>query len=171
LHQLPHFSISVALAHREDIVVGIVHEVNKDECFYSWGGEKAFLNGKTIHTSKNQELINALIATGFPYTKLDHLDRHLEMIKFLKLNSRGLRRFGSAALDLAFVAAGRFDAYFEYGMNAWDVAAGAFLVQQAGGKVSDFEGGNNYLFGGEIVVGSDAIQPVILELIQKTLDI
>jgi len=168
LHQLPHFAISVALAHQDKIVTGIVYEVNRDECFYSWGNG-TFINEKPIHVTQNKELISALIATGFPYTQLEYLDKHLEMIKYLKLHSRGLRRFGSAALDLAYVAAGRFDAYFEYGLSAWDVAAGAFLVQQAGGIVTDFSNEDDYIFGAEIVAGSIATQPVILKLVQKTL--
>ncbi len=169
LHQLPFFSISVALVHQDKVVTGIVYEVNRDECFYAWGNNKAYLNGREIRVSRNTDLINALIATGFPYTRLEKLDAHLEMIKYLKFNARGLRRLGSAALDLAFVAAGRFDGYFEYGLNAWDVAGGTFLVQQAGGKVTDFEGGDQFLFSGELVTGSIPIQKELLDLVQKTI--
>lgn len=175
LHQLPFFSVSVALAHHQNgkdkVVTGIVYEVNRDECFYAYGSGEAFLNGRPIRVSTNQELFSALIATGFPYTRLEKIDAHLKMIKHLKLNSRGLRRFGSAALDLAFVAAGRFDAYFEYGLQPWDLAAGTFLVEQAGGVVTDFEGGDTFLFGGELVAGSIPIQKEILTLVQQTLDI
>ena len=169
LHGIPFFSVSLALTHHDKTVVGIVYEVNRDECFYSYGGGQAFLNGQPIHTSKNTELISALIATGFPYTKLEKLDSHLQMIKYLKFNARGLRRIGSAALDLAYVAAGRFDAYFEYGLNPWDVAAGTFLVEQAGGRVTDFEEGDNFIFGEELVAASQAIQPILLKLVQDTL--
>lgn len=167
LHELPFFSISLALVHDGAVVMGIVHEVTRSESFYAYG-EGAFLNGKPLQVSRNTALINALIATGFPYTKLERIDKHLQMLKYLKFNARGLRRFGSAALDLAYVAAGRFDAYFEYGLQPWDVAAGSFLVQQAGGLVTDFAGGDDYLFSGELVVGSPAIQPILLDLVQRT---
>lgn len=169
LHSLPFFSVSVALAHNDKIVVGIIYEVTRDECFSTWQGGQAFLNGKVIRVSLNKELINAMIATGFPYTHMEKIDAHIEMIKYLRYNARGLRRFGSAALDLAYVAAGRFDGYFEYGLQPWDVAAGVFLVQQAGGLVSDFKNGEDYIFGEEVVVGSPAIQPMLLKCIEDVL--
>ena len=166
LHSLPFFAVSVALAHRDKIVVGIIYEVTRDECFYTWQGGQAFLNEKTINVSPNKELINAMIATGFPYTHMERIDAHIEMIKYLRKHARGIRRFGSAALDLAYVAAGRFDGYFEYGLQPWDVAAGVFLVEQAGGLVSDFKNGDDYIFGEEVVVGNPAIQPILLKCIK-----
>jgi myo-inositol-1(or 4)-monophosphatase len=166
LHSLPFFSVSVALAHNDKIVVGIIYEVTRDECFSTWKGGQAFLNDKVIRVSPNKELINAMIATGFPYTHMERIDAHIEMIKYLRYNARGLRRFGSAALDLAYVAAGRFDGYFEYGLQPWDVAAGVFLVEQAGGLVSDFKNGDDYIFGEEVVVGNPAIQPMLLKCIE-----
>jgi myo-inositol-1(or 4)-monophosphatase len=166
LHSLPFFAVSVALAHHDKIVVGIIYEVTRDECFYTWKGGQAFLNDKPIRVNPNQELIKAMIATGFPYTHMERIDAHIEMIKYLRQRARGIRRFGSAALDLAYVAAGRFDGYFEYGLQPWDVAAGSFLVQQAGGLVSDFKNGDDYIFGEEIVVGNPAIQPILLKCIE-----
>jgi myo-inositol-1(or 4)-monophosphatase len=169
LHGLPFFCVSVALAHHEEIVVGIVYEVTREECFYSWQGGDAYLNEKIIRVNPNTELIKAVIATGFPYTHLDRIDAHIEMIKYLREHARGIRRFGSAALDLAYVAAGRFDGYFEYGLQPWDVAAGVFLVKQAGGVVSDFKNKDNYIFGEEVVAGNPAIQPILLKCIEDVL--
>lgn len=169
LHSLPFFSVSVALAHHDEIVLGIVYEVTRDECFYAWKNGGAYLNNKPIRVSSNTELISALIATGFPYTHLDKIDAHIEMIKYLREHARGVRRFGSAALDLAYVAAGRFDGYFEYGLSPWDVAGGAILVREAGGIVTDFKNGYNFIFGEEVVVGSPAIQPVLLKCIEDVL--
>lgn len=166
LHSLPFFAVSVALAHKDKIIVGIIYEVTRDECFYTWEGGQAFLNDRAISVSPNEELIKAMIATGFPYTHMERIDAHIKMIKYLRKNARGIRRFGSAALDLAYVAAGRFDGYFEYGLQPWDVAAGVFLVQQAGGLVSDFKNGDNYIFGEEVVVGNQAIQPILLKCIE-----
>jgi myo-inositol-1(or 4)-monophosphatase len=122
--------------------------------FYAWKGSAAFLNEQEIRVSKNSESKHALIATGFPYYDFERVEDYIAAMRYLMQNTRGLRRFGSAAIDLAYVAAGRFDAFYEHALHAWDVAAGAFILQQAGGKVTDFNGGNNWLFGGELVASS-----------------
>ncbi len=151
LHQLPFFSISVALQHHQTTVIGIVLEVNHDECFYAWKGGGAFLNDKKIHVSNSKALGDSLIATGFPYYDYDRSRPFLETLDFFMKNTRGIRRLGSAALDLVYVACGRFDAFYEYSLNSWDVAGGAFIVLEAGGIVMDFKGGKDYLFGKEII--------------------
>ncbi len=151
IHRLPLYSISVALYQGDDARIGIIYEVNQKECFYTWSGGPAMLNSKIIHVSRSSDLNSCLLATGFPYTDYGRLDGFMEMLKWSMQNTRGLRRLGSAAVDLAWVACGRFDGFFEYGLQAWDVAAGAFLVKQAGGVNSDFNGNNNYLFGKEII--------------------
>lgn len=166
LHQLPFFAISVALQYKKETVLGIVYEVSRQELFYAWKDGGAFLNGKSIQVSATNDMKDALLATGFPYYDFEHIDNYLAMIKPLMLHTRGLRRMGSAALDLVYVASGRFDAYFEYSLSPWDVAAGALIVQEAGGKVGDFSGGDNYLFGREIVAGNPSIYSGI---IQRTL--
>ncbi|MFW6371385.1 MAG: inositol monophosphatase family protein, partial [Bacteroidota bacterium] len=148
-------------------VLGIVYEMGLDECFYSWKGGPALLNGKEIQVSTTASVADSLIATGFPYTNYSLINNFMETLDFFMKNSHGLRRLGSAAADLAYVACGRFDAFYEYNLKPWDVAAGAFLVQQAGGKVSDFNGGNNYLFGGEIVTANNQIFPEMQEVIEK----
>ena len=163
LHSLPFFSISVALQHQGKTVLGIVHSIMQNELFYSFGQQKAFMNNQRIQVSPTSLLEDALLATGFPYYDFEHIDAYLAMIKPLMLKTRGLRRFGSAALDLAYVACGRFDGYFEYSLSPWDVAAGAFIVQQAGGQVGDFSNGNNYIFGKEIVAGNPNIYNYLIE--------
>jgi len=157
LHQLPCFAVSVALQKNGKTVMGIVYEISRKECFYAWEGEVAYLNGKSVHVSKTEKLADSLISTGFPYYDFQYMQSYLKVFQNLMQNSRGIRRWGSAATDLAYLACGRFDAFFEYALNAWDVAAGAFIVQQAGGRVSDFSGGDNYLFGREIIATNSAV--------------
>jgi myo-inositol-1(or 4)-monophosphatase len=167
VHGLPVFSISVALQERNELVSGIVLEINRDECFEAVKGEPSKLNGMPISVSKNVDLSQSLIATGFPYNDFDKMDDYLEILKHLMQTTHGLRRFGSAAVDLVYVACGRYEGYFEYNLNAWDVAAGAFIVQQAGGKVSRFNGDNDYIFGREILSCSSDIYEALLTVIQN----
>ncbi len=157
VHGVPCYAVSVALMQNSDVVMGIVHEVNLDECFCSWNGAPAFLNNRVIGVSNRKLLSESLIATGFPYTNFDRLKEYMDVFDFFMKNTHGIRRPGSAAVDLAYVAAGRFDAFYEYGLNAWDVAAGAYLVKQAGGRVTDFSGSGNYIFGKEIVAASNHV--------------
>jgi myo-inositol-1(or 4)-monophosphatase len=157
IHGLSPFAISVGLISDNELVMGIVYEVSLDECFYAWQGSKAFLNGKEIHVSTAEKVKNSLIATGFPYYNYERLPQFMDSLSYFMKNSHGIRRIGSAATDLAYVACGRFDAFYEYSLSPWDVAAGAFLVQQAGGRVSDFSGTDNYLFGQEIIATNGLI--------------
>ncbi len=165
LHQIPVFSVSVALQHHDEIVVGLVLEVNKNECFYAWKGGGAFLNEHPIHVSDVQTLSGALVATGYPSRNFDLLDPYFVALKKLMFSTRGMRRLGSAAVDLVYVACGRFSGYFEYGLSAWDVAAGIIIVKEAGGEVADFKGGNNYLFGGEMVASNGRIHKDFLAVL------
>jgi myo-inositol-1(or 4)-monophosphatase len=151
IHNVPLYAISVALMEKDKVVIGIVYEINLEECFYAFGENKAYLNGNEIVVSATADLENSLVATGFPYQDYGKLKEYMLLFEYLMQHSRGLRRLGSAAVDLAYVAAGRFDAFYEYGLSPWDVAAGAFLVEQAGGKVTDFSKSNNYIFGKEII--------------------
>jgi myo-inositol-1(or 4)-monophosphatase len=162
LHQLPFFSISVALQHQQKTVMGFVYEVNRDELFYAWKGGGAWLNGKAIQVTPTLSLADSLVATGFPYYDFEKTTAYLKMLEQLMKGTRGVRRLGSAALDLAYTACGRFDAYFEYSLAPWDVAAGAFLVQEAGGIVTDFGGGENYIFGKEIMASNPALAATML---------
>lgn len=166
VHKLPVFSVSVGLMGKEGLVGGIVYEINRDECFYAWKDSPAYLNGKEIQVSAAAALSDSLLATGFPYYDYDAIENYLSLLRHLMKNSQGLRRMGSAAVDLAYVACGRFEAFFEYSLNPWDVAAGAFIVQQAGGRVADFSGGDNYLFGKEIIAANAAIAPEFIAVVK-----
>ncbi len=169
IHGLEPFSVSIALEEKGRIVVGVVYEVGKDECFYAYKDSPAYLNAKEIKVSKSKILADSLIATGFPYYDFEKNKAILASLEYFMKNTHGIRRFGSAATDLAYVACGRFDAFYEYSLNIWDVAAGAFIVQQAGGKVSDFNGGDNYLFGREIIATNNLVYDKFSEVIQKFL--
>ncbi|MFW5725633.1 MAG: inositol monophosphatase family protein [Bacteroidota bacterium] len=164
IHRLPCFSVSIALMHKGKVVAGVVYEVNLEECFYAWEGGGAFLNGKPIRVSSASRLQDSLLATGFPYHDYSRLEKYLELFTWCLHNTHGIRRIGSAAVDLAYVACGRFDAFFEYSLKAWDVAAGAFIVQQAGGRVTDFNGEDNYIFGGELIATNAKICDEFLQM-------
>jgi myo-inositol-1(or 4)-monophosphatase len=167
LHGLPVYSVSIALQQKEKIILGVVYEVNQDECFYAWQGGGAFLNQQAIQVSKNKNLKDSLVATGFPYYDYERVDSYFDVLKHFAQNSRGIRRMGSAAVDLVYTACGRFDAFFEYSLHAWDVAAGALIVQESGGKVSDFSGGDNWLFGKEIVASNGFVTDAVLKETNK----
>jgi len=167
IHGLSPYAISIALLEDEELVLGVVYEMSLKECFYAWKGSKAYMNGKVINVSKAIAVEESLIATGFPYYDYKRLMEFMKTIEYFIENSHGLRRLGSAATDLAYVACGRFDAFYEYSLSPWDVAAGAFIVQQAGGKIGDFKGENNYIFGKEIVASNSAIYDEFLSIIKK----
>ena len=169
IHGLAPNSVSIALKEDEDLVLGVVFEINSGEMFYAWKNSAAYLNGKEIRVSDNSKFEHALIGTGFPYYDFARVEDYIAAMKYLMKHTRGLRRFGSAAIDLAYVAAGRFDAFFEHALHAWDVAAGAFIIQQAGGKISDFNGGENWLFGGEIIASSNNLFDEFYSVINSNL--
>lgn len=162
IHKIPVFSVSIALAEYLKPIVGVIFEVNLNECFYAWKAGPAFLNGKEIRVSGTDILDQALLATGFPYYDYSRLDDYLALFKDLMQNSRGVRRLGSAAVDLAYVACGRFELFYEYGLNPWDVAAGALIVERAGGKITTFDGKNDFIFGKEIVASNQKIHDEFL---------
>jgi myo-inositol-1(or 4)-monophosphatase len=151
---IPTYSVSIALKEDDHLVIGVVYEVGQDECFYAWKGGSAYLNEKPINVSATADTHHALMATGFPYTNFTNLEKYLQYLSWAMTSTRGLRRIGSAAVDLCYVACGRFDAFFESDLKAWDVAAGSFIVMQAGGKISDFDGGENFIFGGQIIASN-----------------
>jgi len=155
---LPIYAVSIGLLDGDELVLGVVYEVGRSECFYAWKNGGAYLNGEPIHVSNRADIHDALLATGFPYNDFSKLDAYMEMLKWTMTNARGVRRLGSAATDLAYVAAGRFEAFWEYDLKPWDVAAGAVIVKEAGGTVTDYKGGNNYLWGKEIVATNGLIE-------------
>jgi len=167
IHGLAPYAISVALMDGKEIILGIVHEISRNETFYSWKGGKAFLNSNEISVSKAAKVKDSLIATGFPYYDYECMPQFLNSLNFFMRNSHGLRRLGSAATDIAYVACGRFEAFYEYSLSPWDVAAGAFIVQQAGGKVCDFKGGDNYIFGKEIIATNGMIYDEFLDNVKS----
>jgi myo-inositol-1(or 4)-monophosphatase len=154
IHGISPFAVSIALMEDQEIVLGVIYEISLNEMFYAWKGSKAYLNGREIHVSNAAATSDALIATGFPYYDFSKLGKYMETMDYFMRNSHGLRRLGSAAADLAYVASGRFEAFYEHALHAWDVAAGIIILKQAGGKVSDFSGGENYLFGGELIASN-----------------
>lgn len=169
IHGINPCSVSIALVENGIPVMGVVYEIGLNEMFYAWKDGPAFLNGKEIQVSTASRSEDALIGTGFPYYDFDRLEDYIDVLRHLMKTTRGLRRLGSAAVDLSYVAAGRFDAFFEHALHAWDVASGAFILKQAGGKVSDFNGGNNWLFGGEIIAASQNYFPEFYEIIHNKL--
>lgn len=167
IHGIPTYAISIALYENGQPVIGVVYEINRGEMFSAYKGGGAFLNNKPIHVSKRTSLSESLLATGFPYYQFDKQPQYMQLFSNLMQKCHGLRRIGSAAVDLAYVACGRFDAFFEYNLNSWDVAAGAFLVQEAGGTVMNFKGGHEFLEIREILAGNGVIQEEILDLMDK----
>ncbi len=168
LYQVPCFAISVALEYKDRIVMGIVYELTRDEMFYAWQAGGSYLNNQIIRVRQPNSLEEALVATGFPYHDYSHIEAYCKVLKQLMRATRGIRRMGSAATDLAYVAAGRFDAFFEYSLSPWDVAAGSIIAKEAGADVCDFSGQNNYLFGGEIIAVSPAIRTKFLQIIKES---
>jgi len=165
IHGIPTYAVSLALMDNDEIVVGVIYEVNMDECFYAWKNGGAYLNGEKISVSRVDKLNQSLLATGFPYYDYSRLDNYLNLFTDFMRSTLGVRRLGSAATDLAYVACGRFDAFYEYSLHSWDVAAGILLVQEAGGKVNDFRGGKNYIFGKELCASNGMVQQEMLDKI------
>lgn len=167
IHGIPTYSVSVALYEEDKPVLGVVYEINRGEMFYTYKGGQAFLNKKPIQVSKANNLSQCLLATGFPYYQFDKQPQYIELFTEVMRSCHGLRRIGSAAVDLAYVACGRFDAYFEYNLNSYDVAAGAYLVQQAGGQIFNFAGGEEYIQTREVVATNSLITDELLGIIKK----
>jgi myo-inositol-1(or 4)-monophosphatase len=167
IHGVPTYSVSIALYEEDKPVLGVVYEINRGELFYAYKNGPAFLNNKVITVSRRNSLADSLLATGFPYYKFDKLEQYLQLFAELMQRCHGLRRIGSAAVDLAYVACGRFDAFFEYNLNSWDIAAGAFIVQQAGGNIMNFSGGSEFIEQREILATNGLIDEEVLEAIKR----
>ncbi|HRH82054.1 MAG TPA: inositol monophosphatase family protein [Thiobacillaceae bacterium] len=163
LHGFPQYSVSIALLHKGQLSQAVVYDPVRNEMFIASRGGGAYLDERRIRVSRRDKLAEALIGTGFPYRDFTHLDAYTAMFRELVQKTSGLRRPGSAALDLAWVAAGRTDGFFEIGLNAWDIAAGCLLIQEAGGLVSDFAGGEDYLGNGHVVAGNPKVFAQLLQ--------
>lgn len=167
LHNLRPYAISIALMEHDEPVAAVVYEVGGKEMFTAWKDGGAWLNGNSIHVSQAVKLADSLIATGFPYSDFNLLDSYMRCLTHFCKHSHGIRRLGSAATDLAYVACGRFEAFYEYGLHPWDVAAGILLVREAGGRVSNFSGTEKNLKGEEIVAANNYVFPEFLEIVSK----
>ncbi len=166
VHGFPVFSVSIAVANRGEIEHGVVYDPLRQEIFSASRGQGAQLDGRRIRVSKRTTIQQSLVATGFPYrANLKYLDRYLDMLKVVMLESAGVRRPGSAALDLCYVAAGRVDAFFEFGLSKWDIAAGALMIREAGGRISDFHGNDGYLESGNVVAGNPKTYAALSKLL------
>jgi Archaeal fructose-1,6-bisphosphatase and related enzymes of inositol monophosphatase family len=168
---VPIYAVSIALLDGDEIVLGVVYEAGRGECFYAWKGGGAFMNGKPIHVSQRSDIQDVLLATGFPYSDFSRMDDYMKFLSWAMKTARGVRRLGSAATDMVYVACGRFDAFWEYDLKPWDVAAGAIIVTEAGGKISDYSNGDNFLFGREIVASNNTnVHDIMIEKLKSPLN-
>jgi myo-inositol-1(or 4)-monophosphatase len=167
IHGVPTYSVSIALKEYDELVLGVVYEINLDECFYAWKDGPAYLNGNEIRVSNIPTIDKSLIATGFPYYDFEKQPAYMSLFTELMKSSHGLRRLGSAAVDLAYTACGRFETFYEYNLNAWDIAAGVVIVRQAGGQVVNFKGGEEVMNTRELLATNGKITGEMLGIIQK----
>ena len=163
LHNFPQYCVSIALQHKGEITQAVIYEPNRNELYTATKGRGAFLNDKRIRVSKCDKLKESLIGTGFPFRDFKHLDTYLGMFKSMLQKSSGIRRPGSAALDLAYVANGSLDAFWEIGLSSWDIAAGALLVQEAGGIISNLNGKEGWLESGNVLASTPKIYDAMIE--------
>lgn len=157
IHASTPYAISIALTYKHEPVVGVIYEITRKEIFYAWKGSKAYLDGKEIHVSTTDKLPEALIVTGRPHHYMERYQELLNSVDYFLKNTHGLRLSGSAASDLAYVACGRYDGRYEFNLKPWDIAAGVLIIQQAGGRISDFNGGNNYFKNGSVLASNAGI--------------
>jgi myo-inositol-1(or 4)-monophosphatase len=167
IHGIPWFCISIALMDAGRPAVGVVHDPVRDLFFTAERGKGAFCNGRAIHVSSAQGIDGALVATGFPFRDKSRTVPYFGTLSRIFLRASGVRRAGSAALDLAYVAQGSLDGFFEFGLSAWDIAAGSLLIREAGGIVTDIKGGDRYLESGDVVAGPEFVHRDILDQIKK----
>lgn len=167
LHGLHPYAISLGLKENDEIIAGVVYEAAGNELFSAWKGGGSRLNGEKIHVSDQRHLSGSLIATGFPYDDFTRLTKYMNLLEQLIRSTHGIRRLGSAAIDLAYVACGRFEVFYEYSLNPWDITAGMLLVTEAGGKVTDFSGNTEGITGEEIVATNGLVQGEMLSLITE----
>jgi myo-inositol-1(or 4)-monophosphatase len=167
VHGVPVWCTSIGLCHGKDAVLGVIYDPNTEECYSAYQGGGAFLNGKQIVVSPINQLQQSLLATGFPYDDFGREEAYINLFRELMKGSRGMRRLGSAALDMAWTACGRFEGFYEYGLNPWDVAAGTIIVQEAGGMVSGFNQGNDPIFGDDMVCTNGHIHDALNAVISK----
>ncbi len=169
IHKFPMFCVSIGLAVKGILSVGVVYDPSHDELFYAIVGEGAYLNGRPIHVSRNKKLSDSIIGTGFPFRNFSIMDRYFDCFEQILRTTQGVRRPGSAAIDLAYVACGRLDGFWEHGLHPWDLAASAVIIKEAGGEISDFKGGDNYLYGRTLIASNGKIHSQLLNIVSKTM--
>jgi len=167
LHGFPMYCTSIGLAHKGPITQGVIYDPIRNDLFTATRGSGAYLNDRRLRVSSLLKMEDALIGSGFPYSSMAHQERYMRMLAEVMRKSAGIRRPGSAALDLAYVAAGRYDGFWELGLKPWDMAAGTLLIQEAGGLVSDLEGNNQFLETGSVVAGNPKIFAQLLSLVSR----
>jgi len=166
LHGFPQYAVSIALKHKDRIVVGVVYDPQRDELFTAKRGGGAMLNSRRIRVTSQSTLKGALIGTGFPFKTDTHMDAYLGMFRSIAVDSAGIRRAGAAALDLAYVAAGRLDGFWEIGLMPWDMAAGVLLIKEAGGVLTDFSFNDNYLETGNLIAANPKMHQILYQRIE-----
>jgi len=166
LHGFPQYAVSIALKHKNKLELGVIYDPGRDELFTAERGGGAMLNNRKIRVSKQSSMRGALIGTGFPFKTMDNIEPYLGMFRAVSADSAGIRRAGAAALDVAYVACGRLDAFWEIGVKEWDVAAGVLMVQEAGGVATDFSFNDKYLQSGNIIVGNPKMHQLMYHAIE-----
>lgn len=167
LHGFPIYAISIGLTRNDQTVLGVIYDICQKECYHAIENSPAFCDDRIITVSAINSLSESLLATGFPYYHFDKRDLYLDIIKEFLNGTHGIRRLGSAAIDLAYVACGKLEGFFEYNLHPWDVAAGVLIVKQAGGIVTDFKGGNDFLFGNQLCAANSLIHAEMLDVIKS----
>jgi len=167
IHGFPVYCVSIALSHKGQVTQGVVYDPTRNDLFVATRGRGAFLNDRRIRVSRRAEMDEALLGTGFPYRDPEAMDKYVRMFRVMSEHSAGVRRAGSAALDLAYVAAGYFDGFFEIGLQPWDIAAGSLLVSEAGGLVGNFQGEGGYLESGSVLAGNPKIFAQLVQHLGK----
>ncbi|WP_020563840.1 inositol monophosphatase family protein [Methylosarcina fibrata] len=166
LHGFPQYAVSIALKVKGRLEVGVIYDPLRDELFTARRGGGAMLNNRRIRVTRQSGMKGALIGTGFPFKTAAHLDAYVGMFKAITTDSAGIRRAGSAALDLAYVAAGRLDGFWEIGLMEWDMAAGVLLIKEAGGVVTDFSFNDKYIESGNLIAGNPKMHQIMYQLIE-----
>ena len=170
IHGFPFSAVSIALQYKREIIIGVIYDPFRNELFTAVKGSGVSLDGKKITASTVSQMANALIATGFPFKRKDMTEYYLTLFKNIFLGVSDIRRAGSAALDLAYIACGRFDGFFEIGLGPWDCAAGSLMIMEAGGAITNFGGGDDFLSTGNIVAGNALIHSVLLHQVQEVFE-
>jgi myo-inositol-1(or 4)-monophosphatase len=166
LHGFPQYAVSIALKHKNKLELGVIYDPGRDELFTAERGGGAMLNNRRIRVSKQNSMRGALIGTGFPFKSMENIEPYLGMFKAVAADTAGIRRAGAAALDVAYVACGRLDAYWEIGVKEWDIAAGVLMVQEAGGVATDFSFNDKYLQTGNVIVGNPRMHQLMYHAIE-----